>query len=177
MFDMNVVGDIFAAPDGYAIFEGIKRLSQDGPVLLGVAESRRRRAQRRHGYGDGAGRRASRAQRALLRRYRLGTQGDGGRSGARIGGMLFYSKIIGAMAERGASMDAMIRMFERVRDRTRTISVAVTNCTHPVSELAMFSGLGVKPKSRSACGVHAKAAWGGFPCPPAGTWRRCFAGS
>lgn len=163
MFDMNVVGDIFAAPDGYAIFEGIKRLAEGGPVLLAV--------QNHAGDVLNAGMAMEMAAeagldvRSVLFYDDIASAPRGIEQERRgIAGMLFYSKIVGALAERGAAMDEMIAMFERVRDCTRTISVAVTNCTHPVSGLEMFSGLGEK-EIEVGMGVHGEGGMGRMTLP------------
>lgn len=163
MFDMNVVGDIFAAPDGYAILEGIKRLAQDGPVLLAV--------QNHAGdvfNADMAMDMAAEAGlpvRSVLFYDDIASGPKGMEQERRgIGGMLFYAKILGAMAERGANMEEMTAMFKRVRDRTRTISVAVTSCTHPVSGLEMFKDLG-PTQIEVGMGVHGEGGMGRMELP------------
>jgi dihydroxyacetone kinase-like protein len=163
MFDMNVVGDVFTAPNGYAIFEGIKRLSEGGPVLLAV--------QNHAGDVMNAGMAMEMAEeaginaRSVLFYDDIASAPKGMEEERRgMAGMLFYTKIVGAMAERGAGMDELIAMFERVRDRTRTISVALTNCTHPVSGLSMFDGL-ADQEIEVGMGVHGEGGMGRMVLP------------
>ncbi len=163
MFDMNVVGDVFAAPNGYAIFEGIKRLSQGGPVLLAVQNHAGDvlNADMAMEMAEEAGINA----RSVLFYDDIASAPKGMEEERRgMAGMLFYTKIVGAMAERGAGMEELIAMFQRVRDRTRTISVAITNCTHPVSGLGMFDGLGER-EIEVGMGVHGEGGLGRITLP------------
>jgi phosphoenolpyruvate---glycerone phosphotransferase subunit DhaK len=163
MFDMNVVGDVFSAPNGYAIFDGIKRLSAGGPVLLAVQNHAGdvMNADMAMEMAEKAGINA----RSVLFYDDIASAPKGMEEERRgMAGMLFYTKIVGAMAERGAGMDELIAMFERVRDRTRTISVALTNCTHPVSGLSMFEGLGER-EIEVGMGVHGEGGMGRMALP------------
>lgn len=163
MFDMDVVGDVFSAPNGYAIHEGIQRLAADGPVLLCV--------QNHAGDVLNAGVAMDMAEkeglpvRSVLFYDDIASAPKGMEEERRgIGGMIFYSKIVGALAERGAGMDELIALFERVRDKTRTISVAVTDCTHPVSGLHMFQGL-ADDEIEVGMGVHGEGGMGRMKLP------------
>lgn len=165
MLDMNIPGEIFTCASATAIYEGIKRLSQDGPVLLFVqnhagdvlnANMALRKA-RREGidvqsvlfYDDIA----SAPKSAITERRG-------------IGGMLFYAKIVGALAEKGAGMDELIAMFEAVRDRTRTYAFAVTNCTHPITGMAMFENL-PDDEIELGMGVHGEGGGARMKLPTA----------
>lgn len=164
MFDMNVVGDVFSAPTGQAIFQGIKRLCEEGgPVLLCVQNH------------EGDVLNANMAV-AMAKKEGLSVRSvlfyDDIASAPRdmieerrgIGGMIFYAKILGAMAEGGATLDEMASMFEAVRDATRTLSVAVTNCTHPLSGLPMFDGL-PEDEIEVGMGVHGEGGMNRIPLP------------
>ncbi len=163
MFDLDVVGEVFAAPSGDAIFDGIKSLAADGPVLLCV--------QNHAGDVLNAGMAMERvreeglpAQSVLFYDDIASAPKDFREERRGIGGMLFYSKIVGALAEDGADMDQVIRMFEKVRDRTRTLSVAVTNCTHPISGLAMFDSL-PEDEIEIGMGVHGEGGMNRMKLP------------
>ena len=56
-----------------------------------------------------------------------------------IGGMLFYTKIVGAYLEQGGDVEHAVELFERVRDNTRTYSVTFTQCTHPVTGMQIVN--------------------------------------
>ncbi len=67
----------------------------------------------------------------------------GGHEPAVIGwvgpGMLFYTKIVGAYLEQGGDVEHAVELFQRVRDNTRTYSVAFTQCTHPVTGMQIVN--------------------------------------
>ena len=71
-----------------------------------------------------------------------------------MGGMFFYTKIIGAMAENGATVEECINTFEKVRDNTRTYAVAFSSCTHPVTGMPMFEYLKDNDLIELGMGVH-----------------------
>jgi phosphoenolpyruvate---glycerone phosphotransferase subunit DhaK len=152
IFDLNVVGDVFSAPSARAIYEGIKRLAKNGPVLLAVQNHA----------GDVLNTTVAMQMaekeglpvRSVLFYDDVASAPKGMESERRgMAGMIFYTKIIGAMAENGADINDIIDTFQRVRDRTRTVSVAITNCTHPVSGLSMFDSLS-ESEIEIGMGVH-----------------------
>ena len=163
MFDMNVVGEIFTCASAEHIYQGIKRLSESGPVLMAVQNHA----------GD-----VLNAGIALERALDEGLDADSvlfyddvasapreeNEERRGIGGMLFYTKIVGALAEEGADREALKRLFERVRDATRTYSVAVTNCTHPVTGMSMFDDL-PGDMIEMGMGVHGEGGGGRIPLP------------
>lgn len=152
MFDMNIPGEIFTCASSSQILDGIKRLGQDGPVLLAVQNHS----------GDVLNARIA-LDEALYAGINVKSVlfwddiASAPRSMCKerrgIGGMIFYSKILGAMAERGDNIDALIEMFERVRDVTRTYAFAVTNCTHPISGQSLFADL-PEDEIELGMGVH-----------------------
>ena len=140
MFDMNVVGEVFTCPSSGHIYEGIKRLSANGPVLVAI--------QNHAGDVINGGLAIKKAadegldvQSVLFYDDIASAPKDAIEERRGIGGMIFYSKIVGAMAEQGDDMDSLIKVFSQVRDNTRTIAFAVTNCTNPITGLSMFNDL------------------------------------
>ena len=140
MFDMNVVGEIFTCPSSSHIYEGIKRLSENGPVLVAI--------QNHAGDVINAGLAINKAideglevQSVLFYDDIASAPKDFIEERRGIGGMIFYSKIIGAMAEQGDDINSLIKMFREVRDNTRTFAFAVTNCTNPITGLSIFNDL------------------------------------
>ena len=165
MFDLNVDGEIYTAPTANQIYAGIERLSKGGPVLLAV--------QNHAGDVLNANMAVQKAKKAGLQVesvlfYDDVASAPKGSEKERRGmaGMLFYTKIVGALAEKGASMEECIKMFERCRDATRTFSVAITNCTHPVTGIAMFDDL-PDDEISLGMGVHGESAGNTLKLPTA----------
>lgn len=163
MFDMNIPGEIFTCASAPMIYEGIKRLGQDGPVLVAI--------QNHAGDVLNAGMAIEDALddgvdvHSVLFYDDIASAPKSEISERRgIGGMLFYGKIIGAMAERGDDVEALKAMFEQVRDRTRTYAFAVTNCTNPISGLDMFAGL-PEDEIELGMGVHGEGGGGRIKLP------------
>ena len=165
MFDLNVPGEIYSAPTAHQIFEGIKRMSEGGPVLLAV--------QNHEGDVLNAGLAVQKAKNAgidvesVLFYDDVASAPKGFEEERRgMAGMLFYAKIVGALAEQGASIEACIKMFERCRDATRTFSVAITNCTHPVTGISMFDDL-PEDEISLGMGVHGESGGNTLKLPDA----------
>lgn len=136
MFDMNIVGDIFTAPSADRIVEGLERINDGSPILLAVQNHA----------GD-----VLNADMAFLKAREKGidvrkvlfyddvASAPKGFEEERRGmaGMLFYAKIVGAYLEEGNDVESAVSLFNRVRDNTRTYSVAFTQCTHPITGMKM----------------------------------------
>lgn len=166
MFDMNIPGEIFTCAPSASIYEGIKRLGEDGsPVLVAI--------QNHAGDVMNAGLAIEDALDDGIDVHSVLFWDDIASASKEeieerrgIGGMLFYSKMIGAMAEGGASVDELIAMFEKIRDRTRTVAFAVTNCTNPISGLDMFARL-PDDMIEIGMGVHGEGGSGRIKLPTA----------
>lgn len=80
-------------------------------------------------------------------------------------GTLFNYKISGSFAEEGHSLDEVVSMAERVRDNTRTLTVASLPGTSPITGYRMFEiaddeieiGMGVHGESAAHVMKHASA--------------------
>ena len=132
LFDVNVPGDVFAAPGPSALLAGILAADAGAGVLLCVS----------HHAGD-----LMNAEIALERARSAGASVEmvvlyddvgsapKGREPERRGGagLFFVWKIVGAFAETGAGLAECKEMAERVRDNTRTITAAFGTVAHPVS--------------------------------------------
>lgn len=156
LFDMNIVGEIFTAPAAEHILAGIERLAVGGPVLLAVQNHA----------GDVLN--ADLAVEMALEKgidvqsvlfYDDVASAPKGFESDRRGmvGMMFYTKIVGAKAEQGATVEELIPLFEKCRDNTRTYSVAITNCTNPISGMAMFDHL-ADDEIELGMGVHGEGS-------------------
>lgn len=164
MLDLNVVGDVFTAPSGRMIYQGINHLAQSGPVILFVQNHAGdvMNAELAMDMAEGLP-----VQSALF--YDDIASAPKGREAERRGmaGMLFYAKICGAMAERGSNMQEILEMFANVRDATRTICVSLGGGTHPVTGLPISGTLG-ENEMEIGMGVHGE---GGASCIPLPTSR------
>ena len=132
LLDVNVPGPLFSSPGPPRILAGIREGDRGAGVLLLVSSHA----------GDimNASIAISEAEKIGLRAamvvlYDDVASADSEHADDRRGGpgLFFVWKIVGALAERGASLDDCAAMAARVRDRTRSISVAIGTVTHPIS--------------------------------------------
>lgn len=139
MFDANVVGEVFTAPSSDKILEAIEFLHQDGsPVLLAVQNHAGDVLNANMAYAEAVMKGIP--VKKVLFYDDIATAPKGMEPERRgIGGMLFYTKIVGAFLEQGGGIDEAVELFERVRDHTRTFSVGFTRCTHPATGLDIMA--------------------------------------
>lgn len=151
MLDMNIVGDVFTAPSADKILEGLEAVYDGSPILLAVQNHA----------GD-----VLNANMAFLKAQEKGidvrkvlfyddvASAPKGFEEERRGmaGMLFYTKIVGAYLEEGGDIGHGVELFEKVRDNTRTYSVAFTQCTHPMTGMKMVDLSG--DEIEMGMGVH-----------------------
>ena len=138
LFDVNVPGEIFTAPGPDRILEGIKAADRGGGVLVCVS----------HHAGD-----MMNAEMALelcaveaidhvdmVVLYDDISSAPRGQETARRGtaGLFFTWKMLGAYAEGDVTLAQCKAMAENIRDSTRTLAVALTPGTNPVSGEVMF---------------------------------------
>jgi len=137
MLDANAVGEVFAAPPPYLILEAIRAADRGAGVLLLVS---------RHA-GD-----VINAEMAVelareegvsvepLLMYDDVSSAPKGREDERRGapGTAFVYKVVGARAEEGADLAALLALGERVRDATRTLAAALAPGVSPLTGEPMF---------------------------------------
>ena len=138
LFDVNVPGEIFTAPGPDRIVEGIKAADRGGGVLVCVS----------HHAGD-----LMNAEMALelcvvenienvemVVLYDDISSAPKGREPERRGtaGLFFVWKMLGAYAEQAVTLAQCKAMAEKIRDSTRTLAVALTPGTNPISGEVMF---------------------------------------
>ncbi len=137
LFDVNVPGEIFAAPDPGRILKGIALADHGAGVLLLVSSHAGDilNAEMAVELARAEGRTVT-----MVRLYDDVASAPKGREPDRRGGagLFFVWKIVGALAEEGGSLDACAEMAGRVRDRTRTLTLALRAGTHPISGAQMF---------------------------------------
>ncbi len=157
MFDMNVVGDVFTAPSANKIFKGLQAIDDGSPILLIVQNHA----------GDVLNANAAYKKavdvgmniQKVLFYDDIASAPKGSEQERRgIGGMIFYVKIVGALAEAGATLDECVAMFEHVRDNTRTYAAAFSSCTHPQTGQRMFEYLDGSDLIELGMGVHGEGA-------------------
>lgn len=167
MFDCDVVGEVYAAPSGDKLYRVLEELDDKSPILLCV--------QNHAGDVLNANIAYKKAKKAGMDIHKVLFYDDiasapkGEETERRgIAGMLFYTKIVGALAETGASVEECIKMFEKVRDRTRTYGAAYSSSTHPASGEKMFGYLEKNELMELGMGVHGEGGGGGrIPMPGA----------
>lgn len=132
LFDVNVPGPVFAAPGPARIATGIRSADRGAGVLLCVSHhagdlmNARLALEMAHGEGIDV---------EMVVLYDDVSSAPKGREDERRGGagLFFVWKIIGALAESGASLGRCREMAERVRDETRSLTAAFGAVAHPVS--------------------------------------------
>lgn len=139
LFDVNIPGEIFTAPGPDRMVAGIRLAERGAGVLVCVS----------HHAGD-----LMNAETALELCQMEGitnvemvvlyddiSSAPKGREAERRGtaGLFFVWKMLGAYAETGASLADCKRMAEHIRDCTRSLAVAATPGTNPVTGQAMFT--------------------------------------
>lgn len=138
LLDANAIGPIFTAPAPGLIAEAIAAADPGGGVLLLIS----------HHEGDRIGGEMG-AELARFAGHRVETllmyddvaSAPKGREADRRGapGTAFVYKVVGAALEGGLPLAAARALGERVRDGTRTLSVAAAGGTSPVTGRTMFT--------------------------------------
>lgn len=164
LFDVNICGPIFTAPSSLDMLEGIKLADNGAGVLILVSSHQ----------GD-----ILNAKMAVMLSKAEGIDArmvvlwDDISSAPKetpserrgTAGLFFTFKIVCAAAEAGMPMEELIRLAEKVRDNTRTLSVAVSGGTHPVTGLNTYDLPG--DEIEIGMGVHGEAGSGRMKLPSA----------
>ncbi len=138
LLDANVVGEVFAAPSADLIVDGIREVNGAAGSILLIS---------RHS-GDMINGRAAvmLAEEEGLKVVALPMYDDISsappeRRDERRGGpgTMFIYKILGAAAEEGADIDALVSLGMAVRDRTVTLAAALSPGISPITGRPMFS--------------------------------------
>lgn len=133
LFDVNVPGPIFTAPGPSKLAEGIKVAENGGGVLVCVSNHSGDVLNAELALEDLEDEGFTDVESVVLYDD-IDSALPGDESNRRgSAGLFFVWKIVGALAEAGATLLECRQMAERVRDNTRTLSATLGNCTHPVS--------------------------------------------
>ncbi len=138
LYDVDVPGEIFTCADPVKILAGIRAANRGAGVLLTIAN---------HPGDVLNGEMAvelARAEGLEVRPVLLGddvASAPKGREHERrgIAGIFFAVKAAGAAAERGWPLDEMERVAVKANRETRTLGVALSPPTHPVTGRELFS--------------------------------------
>ena len=137
LLDANVVGDIFAAPSGDLIFEGIQIFKENSGCILLISN---------HAGDVMNGEMAIELAKEhninadLLLMYDDIASAPRGSEDQRRGGAgtTFIYKILGALSEIGEKKETLLSLGKFVRDQTRTLSIAVASGVSPISGKKIF---------------------------------------
>lgn len=166
LFDANVCGKIFTAPSPLEMIKAIKKLSEDGhkDILILVSSHA----------GD-----ILNAKMAIMLAKAEGIEvnmvvlwddissAPKGMENERRGtaGLFFPFKLTCAAAEDGMELEKLISFSEKVRDNTRTLSVAISSGTHPETGLKTFEL--PDDEIEVGMGVHGESGTGRMKLPKA----------
>ena len=160
MLDIQVVGDIFAAPNGQLVFEALKRADKGHGVLLLTLNYA----------GDQlAGKQAMKlAKKAGLNVRQVVTgeelqydpNGEDNRRG--LAGAVALYHIVGAAAREGMSLDEVAEIAQKYAESMSSITVKSTDATHPQNGMS-FGDLGETDQMEIGAGQHGEG--GGVRVP------------
>lgn len=137
LYDLVSLGDVFAAQSGKKLFQAIQDIDDGSPVLLTIAN---------HAgdvmNGNLAVRKAKKAginiEAVIHYDDIMSAPKDMPEERRGVTGIFFPTKVAGAAAEEGASLETCVELFNETRDRTRSISIALGGGTHPQTGLTMM---------------------------------------
>ncbi|MBV2358045.1 dihydroxyacetone kinase subunit DhaK [Streptomyces sp. J2-1] len=137
MLDAACPGDVFAAPPADFVYETVKRVASPKGVLLLVNNYTGDRMAfemaEELAAADGV------TVRTLFIDDDVAVQDSTYTVGRRgVAGNFFVMKAVGAAAERGADLDEVFRIGEKVNSVTRTMGMALTACTPPAKGSPLF---------------------------------------
>jgi dihydroxyacetone kinase len=137
MYDLDCLGNIFAAQSGKVFFEAIRQMDDGSPVLLTIANHAGDVVNGNMAYS--LCKKNNLNVEKVLFYDDIGSAPKGQEEERRgMAGMMFSIKCAGALAEEGASLAECVRIFEKARDNVRTIALTLGSCTHPATGLVMM---------------------------------------
>ncbi|MFI3256814.1 MAG: dihydroxyacetone kinase subunit DhaK [Spirochaetales bacterium] len=157
LLDVNVAGNIFAAPSGDEVLEGIKLADNGAGVILLVSSHAGDIMNAKFGI------RLAKAQGINAEMVILWDDvfsAPKGMEEERRGtcGLFFSWKIVSAAAEMGKKLSELVQLAKRTRDATRSLTVAIESGTHPETGNKMFEL--PEDKIEVGMGVHGEAGTG-----------------
>ncbi len=138
LLDVNVVGEIFTAPGPEPLLAGIRAADRGAGVLLCVShhEGDRLNAEIALEFCEIEG--IADVEMVIL--YDDISSAPKGRESERRGtaGLFFVWKLLGAFCEGEVDLAAAKALAEKVRDNTRSLSMALSSCVSPATGEPMF---------------------------------------
>lgn len=157
MYDLDSLGNVFTAQPGKVFAKAIEDMYDDSPVLLTIANHAGDVVNGNMAYA--ACKKAGMEVEKVLFYDDIGSAPKGEEPERRgMAGMMFSIKCAGAFAEEGKSLAECVRIFEKARDNVRTIALALTSCTHPVTGLTMMDT--PEDEVTMGAGVHGEGGSG-----------------
>ncbi|MEM7029953.1 MAG: dihydroxyacetone kinase subunit DhaK [Chloroflexota bacterium] len=138
LFDLNIPGDIFTAPGPGRIVEGIKAVHREAGVLVCVSHHAGDLMNAEAALEDAEDEGLENVDMVVL--YDDISSAPKGREPERRGtaGLFFVWKMLGAFAETSGDLAACKALAEKVRDNTRSLSMALSPCASPITGEPMF---------------------------------------
>lgn len=138
LFDVNVPGPIFTAPGPGQILKGIKAADRGAGVLVCVSHHAGDLMNAEMALEDAEDEGLDNVEMVVL--YDDIASAPKGQEPERRGtaGLFFVWKMLGAFAETGADLAACKALAEKVRNNTRTLSMALDTCASPITGEMMF---------------------------------------
>jgi dihydroxyacetone kinase-like protein len=155
LFDANVPGPIFTAPGPARLLQGIRAADRGAGVLVCVSHHAGDLLVAEMALEEAEYEGIENVDMVLL--YDDVSSAPKGRESERRGtaGLFFVWKMLGAFAETSDSLAACKALAEKVRDNTRTLSMALTSCTHPATGKPLFEL--ADDEMEIGMGVHGEA--------------------
>ena len=160
LLDVNIPGPIFSSPGPGGITEGIAAADRGGGVLLLVSSHAGDIMNAQLAIEEAEDEGIDDVEMVIL--YDDIASAPPERITERRGGagLFFVWKMVGAMAERGGSLEECTRIARKARDRTRSLSAAMGTVAHPVSgqplgdpdDTSVAVGLGVHGEAGTRLG-------------------------
>ncbi|SDN29706.1 dihydroxyacetone kinase subunit DhaK [Actinacidiphila guanduensis] len=164
MLDAACPGDVFAAPPADYVYETVKLVASPKGVLLLVNNYTGDRMAfemaEELSQADGIDVRTLFVDDDVAVQDSTYTVGRRG-----VAGNFFVLKAVGAAAERGADLDELVRIGEKVNSVTRTMGMALTACTPPAKGSPLFDL--PADKVEMGVGIHGEPGRRREPLQPA----------
>ena len=165
LLDVNVPGPIFSSPGPGGILEGIRAADRGGGVLLLVSSHAGDIMNASLAIDEAEDEGIDDVEMVILYDDVASAPKDQiteRRGGA---GLFFVWKIVGALAERGGSLEDCATIARKARDRTRSLSAAMGTVAHPISrqplgdpeDTSVAVGMGVHGEAGARLGEEAGA--------------------
>ena len=160
MLDIQVVGDIFAAPSGQLVFEALQKADKGHGILLLTLNYA----------GDQlAGKQAMKLAKKAGMNVRQVVTGEeiqydlNGEDNQRgLAGAVPLYHVVGAAAAAGKSLDEIADLAQKYADQMASVTVKVTDATHPQNGMS-FGNLGETDLMEIGAGQHGEG--GGVRVP------------